>query len=287
MPEYRHKVRVPIWHGKESRYGTAITCLQVIPVALTIAGSDPSGGAGIQADLKTFHQLRVFGTAAITLITVQNTTRMSRVETLDPTLVSEQIDAVLEDLRPRAAKTGALGTAAIIEAVAACGLDCPLVVDPVMIGKHGAPLMDLAGREALRRVLLPKAALITPNLDEAAALAGIPVENFDQMRDAAVRIARLGAPAVLIKGGHLKDDAVDLLYHDGDFTELRAARIDTPHTHGTGCTYSAAITAFLARGYPMVEAVTRAKRFIDEAIRTNPGLGAGSGPVNHWPDNSL
>jgi hydroxymethylpyrimidine/phosphomethylpyrimidine kinase len=260
----------------------------VIPIALTIAGSDPSGGAGIQADLKTFHQLRVFGTAAITLVTVQNTTRMSRVEMLDPGLVAEQIDAVLEDLPPQAAKTGALGTAAIIEAVAGCALGgqsaCPLVVDPVMIGKHGAPLMDLAGREALRRLLLPKAALITPNLHEAAALAGIPVEDFDQMRDAAVRIAGLGTPSVLVKGGHLQGDAVDLLFHEGVFTELRAARVATPHTHGTGCTYSAAITAFLARGFPMVEAVTRAKRFIDEAIRTNPGLGAGSGPVNHWPD---
>jgi hydroxymethylpyrimidine/phosphomethylpyrimidine kinase len=256
----------------------------VIPVALTIAGSDPSGGAGIQADLKTFHQLRVFGTAAITLVTVQNTTRMSRIEMLDPGLVVEQIEAVLEDLPPQAAKTGALGTAAIIEAVAGCRLAFALVVDPVMIGKHGAPLMDLAGREALRRLLLPKAALITPNLHEAAELAGIPVEDFDQMRDAAVRIARFGTPSVLIKGGHLQGDAVDLLFHDGVFTELRAARIDTPHTHGTGCTYSAAITAFLARRLPLVEAVTRAKRFIDEAIRTSPGLGTGSGPVNHWPD---
>ncbi len=256
----------------------------MIPIALTIAGSDPSGGAGIQADLKTFHQLRVFGTAAITLVTVQNTTRMSRVEMLDPGLVAERYDAVLEDLPPQAAKTGALGTAAIIEAIAGLRVACPLVVDPVMIGKHGAPLMDSAGREALRRLLLPKAALITPNLHEAAELAGIPVEDFDQMRDAAVRIARFGTPSVLIKGGHLQGDAVDLLFHDGVFTELRAARIDTPHTHGTGCTYSAAITAFLAHGFALVEAVTRAKRFIDEAIRTNPGLGAGAGPVNHWPD---
>ncbi len=250
----------------------------MIPIALTIAGSDPSGGAGIQADLKTFHQLHVYGAAAITLITVQNTTRVSRVEMLDPALVSEQIDAVLEDLPPKAAKTGALGTAAIIEAVAGCSIECPLVVDPVMISKHGAPLMDSTARDALRRLLLPKAALVTPNLHEAAELAGIPVGNLDQMREAATQIGS----SVLIKGGHLNGDAVDLLYHDGIFTELRAARIDTPHTHGTGCTYSAAITAFLARGFPMVEAVTRAKRFIDEAIRTNPGIGAGSGPVNHW-----
>jgi hydroxymethylpyrimidine/phosphomethylpyrimidine kinase len=255
----------------------------VIPIVLTIAGSDPGGGAGIQADLKTFHQLRVFGTAAITLVTVQNTTRFSRVETLDPGLVSEQIEAVLEDLPPQAAKTGALGTAAIIEAVAGCAIDCPLVVDPVTIGKHGGALMDADGRAALRKLLLPKAALVTPNLPEAAELAGTPVGNLDQMREAAVRIARFGSSlSVLIKGGHLQGDAVDLLFHDGRFREFRAVRIETHHTHGTGCTYSAAIAAFLAHGLPMVDAVARAKRFIDEAIRTNPGLGAGSGPLNHW-----
>jgi hydroxymethylpyrimidine/phosphomethylpyrimidine kinase len=259
----------------------------MIPIALTIAGSDPSGGAGIQADLKTFHQLKVFGTAAITLITVQNTTRVSRVETLDPALVAEQIAAVLEDLPPQAAKTGALGTAAIIEAVAGCAFKCPLVVDPVMIGKHGTTLMDSTARDALRTLLVSKAALVTPNLHEASELAGMPVEDLEQMREAAIRIARFGNLSVLIKGGHLKDDAVDLLYHEGEFTELRAARIDTRHTHGTGCTYSAAITAWLARGLPMVEAVSRAKRFIDEAIRTNPGLGSGSGPVNHWATADL
>ena len=250
----------------------------MLPIALTIAGSDPSGGAGIQADLKTFHQLKVYGAAAITLITVQNTTRVSRVELLDPSLVSEQIDSVLEDLPPQAAKTGALGTAAIIEAVAGCPILCPLVVDPVMISKHGAPLMDSTARDALRKLLLPRAALVTPNLHEAAELSGMPVDDPDQMRLAAIRIGG----SVLIKGGHLKGDTMDLLYHDGGFTELHAARIDTTHTHGTGCTYSAAITAFLARGYPMVEAVTRAKQFVNEAIRTNPGIGAGAGPVNHW-----
>jgi hydroxymethylpyrimidine/phosphomethylpyrimidine kinase len=259
----------------------------MIPVALTIAGSDPSGGAGIQADLKTFHQLKVYGAAVVTLITVQNSTRVSRVETLDPELVSAQIAAVLEDLPPNAAKTGALGSAAVVEAVAACAIECPLVVDPVMISKHGAPLVDADARAALRNYLLPKATLVTPNLHEAADLAGMPVGNVDQMREAAVRIAELGPLSVLIKGGHLDGDAVDILYHEGASTELRSPRIDTRHTHGTGCTYSAAITAFLARGVPMVEAVTRAKRFINEAIRTNPGLGGGSGPVNHWADDPL
>lgn len=262
----------------------------MIPIALTIAGSDPGGGAGIQADLKTFHQLHVYGTAAITLITVQNTTRMSRVQTLDPALVGEQIDAVLEDLPPQAAKTGALGTAAIIEAVAGRRMDCPLVVDPVMIGKHGMPLMDSDARTVLRDLLIPKAALVTPNLDEAAELAGTPVRDPDQMKKAAWRIAQFGARAVLVKGGHLEGPGfetatVDILYHDGIFTEFRARRIDTRHTHGTGCTYSAAITAFLARGASLTEAVGRARRFIDAAIRTSPGLGAGSGPLNHWADS--
>lgn len=256
----------------------------MIPIALTIAGSDPSGGAGIQADLKTFHQLRVYGTAAVTLITVQNTVGMSRVQTLEPELVAGQIEAVLEDLPPQAVKTGALGTAAIIKAVAAIEMKCPLVVDPVMVGKHGAHLMDAAALDAFRDLLLPKATLITPNLDEAEALAGMPVRNPGQMKQAALGIAKRGARAVLIKGGHLDCDAVDILLHNGVFTELRAPRVDTRHTHGTGCTYSAAITACLARRMELPEAVARAKAFIDEAIRTSPGLGAGYGPVNHWAD---
>lgn len=263
----------------------------MIPIALTIAGSDPGGGAGIQADLKTFHQLGVYGTTAITLITIQNTRGMSLVQTLDTAIVDGQIDAVLADLPPLAAKTGALGTAEIIEAVAARNLDFPLVVDPVMTGKHGT-LIDASARKALCELLIPRAALITPNLPEAVELTSRPVHNVDQMKEAARRIADLGARAVLIKGGHLEgagfeDQTVDLLWCEGVFTEFPARRIHTRHTHGTGCTYSAAITAFLARGFPMPEAVTRAKRFIDEAIRTNPGLGAGAGPVNHWaaPDS--
>jgi len=256
----------------------------MLPIALTIAGSDPSGGAGIQADLKTFHQLRVYGTSAVTLITIQNTTKASCVHTLDPDLVGGQIDAVLEDLPPQAAKTGALGNAAIIKAVAARDIHCPLVVDPVMIGKHGAILVDPSARAALRDLLIPKAVLITPNLEEAEELAEMRVKHPDEMREAAVRIVQHGARAVLIKGGHLEGDAVDILYANGAFTEFRAPRFETRHTHGTGCTYSAAITAFLARGMELPDAVARAKRFIDAAIRTNPGLGAGCGPVNHWAD---
>jgi hydroxymethylpyrimidine/phosphomethylpyrimidine kinase len=255
---------------------------RMIPVALSIAGSDPSGGAGIQADLKTFHQLGVYGTAAVTLITVQNTIRVSRVEPLDAELVSEQIDAVVDDLYPGAIKTGALGTASIVETVARRSFACPLVVDPVMISKHGTPLMDAAARSAMRDLLMVKADLVTPNLPEAAEMAGMPVEDAAQMRYAAERIARLGARAVLVKGGHLEGDAVDILFYGGAFTEFRASRVETRHTHGTGCVYSAAITAFLARGLAIPEAVGRAKQYVSEAIRTNPGLGAGSGPVNHW-----
>jgi hydroxymethylpyrimidine/phosphomethylpyrimidine kinase len=252
------------------------------PVALTIAGSDPSGGAGIQADLKTFHQFGVYGASAITLLTVQNTVRVSRVETLDAALVAAQIAAVLEDLPPRAVKTGALGTAAIIEAVASFDFPCPLVVDPVMISKHGAPLLDGDARALMRRLLLPRASLVTPNAEEAAEMAGIPVYDPDSMRTAARRIADLGAPAVLVKGGHISGDATDILYDGHDFFEFSAPRIATRHTHGTGCSYSAAIAAHLARGLDLVSAVRTAKGWIARAIETNPGLGAGRGPVNHW-----
>jgi len=251
-------------------------------VALTIAGSDPSGGAGIQADLKTFHQFGVYGEAVITLLTVQNTQRVSRVECLPPGLVREQIRAVVEDIRPLAAKTGALGNRAIVEAVAeeAAAFDFPLVVDPVMISKHGAPLIAGDAAETVRAILLPKACLLTPNLAEAEALTGLTVRSPDEMRLAAARLCAMGARSVLVKGGHLAGRAVDVLLTEGRFHEFTAARIDTAHTHGTGCAYSAAITAELAKGRPLVDAVETAKRFITEAIRTNPGLGRGSGPVN-------
>ncbi|MDP9172046.1 MAG: bifunctional hydroxymethylpyrimidine kinase/phosphomethylpyrimidine kinase [Acidobacteriota bacterium] len=254
----------------------------MLPVALTIAGSDCGGGAGIQADIRTFHQLGVYGTCAITLVTVQNSRRFSRVQLLDPGLIREQIEAVLEDFAPGAVKTGALGTRAAVEAVAACDFSHPLVIDPVLISKHGVALADQSVLPALRKLLLPRAALITPNLDEAAALSGVPVGNVDQMRTAAERMAGWGAKAVLIKGGHLEGDAVDVLWADGAFREFRAPRIATKHTHGTGCTLSAAITALLARGLPMQQAVAGGKDFVTEAIRTAPGLGGGSGPLNHW-----
>lgn len=254
----------------------------MIPIALTIAGSDPSGGAGVQADLKTFHQFGVYGTSVITLLTVQNTVGVSRVELMSADLIAQQIQAVVADVVPRVAKTGALGGIAAIEAIAAAELPCPLVVDPVMISKHGAPLMAEEAQNALRTLLLPKAELVTPNLPEASAIAGIEVATPEAMREAAKRIADMGSRAVLVKGGHLEGEALDLLYTNGVFTELTSPRIDTRHTHGTGCTYSAAITACLAKGLGLAVAVAAGKEFITEAIRTAPGLGSGCGPVNHW-----
>ena len=247
-------------------------------VALTIAGSDPSGGAGIQADLKTFHQHRVYGAAVLTLITVQNTVGVSRVECLDPELVSRQIEAVLSDLPVAATKTGALGNAEIIRAVARA-VRGPLVVDPVMVSKHGAPLLAPAAVAALRDDLFPVAALVTPNLPEAEALTGLAIGDRAAMLEAARRIP---ARAVLLKGGHLAGEAADLLWSDGQARWYPGERYDTAHTHGTGCTYSAAITALLAHGLGLPEAVSRAKQYISGAIRTNPGLGHGSGPVNHF-----
>jgi hydroxymethylpyrimidine/phosphomethylpyrimidine kinase len=253
-------------------------------VALTVAGSDPSGGAGIQADLKTFHQFGVYGEAVLTLITVQNTRSVSRVELLDAELVRQQLEAVMSDIPPAAAKTGALGSAAIIRVVAEAIGATPLVVDPVMISKHGAPLITAEAVDAMRLALFGKALLITPNLHEAAALTGLTVATEKQMVEAGRRLLAFGPKAVLIKGGHLAGRASDVLVTAESVDWFTSDRTDTPHTHGTGCTYSAAITALLARGIPLRDAVGRAKLFITEAIRTNPGLGHGQGPVNHFAD---
>lgn len=254
------------------------------PTALTIAGSDPSGGAGLQADLKTFHQHGVYGMAVVSLVTVQNTQAVTRVDVLAPDLVAQQLDAVLSDIPPGAVKTGALGNAGVIEVVAAraATLACPLVVDPVMVSKHGHALLAADAVQALTTKLLPVTTLLTPNTEEAAALLGAKVKTVADARDAARRLAALGPKAVLVKGGHLEGDAVDVLFHDGLVTEFRAPRVDSTHTHGTGCTYAAAITAWLARGLELPDAVTRAKAWLTETIRTPPGVGHGIGPVNHF-----
>ncbi len=255
-------------------------------VALSIAGSDPSGGAGLQADLKTFHRLGVYGEAVVTLITVQNTRGVTRVEVMAPDLVLEQIHAVCCDIPPHAAKIGALGNSAVVEAIAAAAAQSftfPLVIDPVMISKHGAALMDEEAQRALATQLIPRAFLLTPNLEEAAVLAGFPVTDIASMRKAAEKLVSLGAKNVLVKGGHLDaEEAVDVLFEpEHGFREFSSPRIATRHTHGTGCTYSAAITAELAKGSTLREAIGSAKKFITEAIRTAPALGSGTGPLNH------
>ena len=217
------------------------------------------------------------------MITVQNTQGVQRVECLDPALVADQIRAVLADIPPAAAKTGALGNRAIIEAVAALTRDCsfPLIVDPVIASKNGAPLLAPDGIEALKTFLLPNAFLLTPNLQEASLLTGDDVHDVAGMRKAARQLASMGPQAVLVKGGHLEGDAIDILFHRGEWTEFSSPRIETRHTHGTGCTFSAAITASLASGCELRAAIGQAKRYITEAIRNNPGMGAGRGPLDH------
>jgi hydroxymethylpyrimidine/phosphomethylpyrimidine kinase len=253
-------------------------------VALTIAGSDPSGGAGIQADLKTFHQFGVYGEAVLTLLTVQNTQLVARVDTVPHDFVRLQIEAVLSDIRPGAAKTGALGSAEIVEEVAALagGFDFPLLVDPVIISKHGVYLLSRDAETALKTRLIPCAELLTPNIPEAETLAGLQIETEADMRLAAAAILDLGCKAVLIKGGHSAGDPVDLLLDRQGFLSFPSPRIRTGHTHGTGCTYSAAITACLALGHPLREAISISRAYIQCAIQTAPRLGLGNGPINHF-----
>ena len=256
------------------------------PVAMTIAGSDPSGGAGLQADLKTFHQHGVYGTSVVTLLTVQNTRTVLAVEILKPDFVMAQLDAVLADIPPRASKTGALGNVEVISAIAdrAKGFKFPLVIDPVMVSKHGVPLLAPEATKALIDHLLPCAFLITPNLAEASRLAGIEVSDISTMEEAARRIGDMGPRHVLLKGGHLAGESTDLLWSNGQIHRFPGSRIDTLHTHGTGCVLSAAITARLARGESLLSAVEGAKKFVHKAIATHPGLGGGHGPINMFAD---
>ena len=254
--------------------------------ALTIAGSDSSGGAGIQADLKTFAAHGVYGLSAITAVTAQNTLGVTSFDTMSADLVTAQIEAVVSDIGVDAAKTGMLATAAIVEAVAAAvaALDIPLlVVDPVMVAKSGDRLLDDEAVGALKSELLRRAFLVTPNIPEAEALAGMTITGDDERREAARRIVGLGASAVVIKGGHLATtDIVDLLYDGHRFVEFRSQRVPGTSTHGTGCTFAAAVTASLALGRPLEEAVPLAQAYVAEAIRCSPGLGRGHGPMDHF-----
>jgi hydroxymethylpyrimidine/phosphomethylpyrimidine kinase len=256
--------------------------------ALTIAGSDPSGGAGLQADLKTFHQFGAYGAAAVALVTVQNSRGVERVDVLDATLVEAQARAVLCDMHVDAVKTGALGSAEIVRAVARLQREYgfPLVVDPVMLATHGAALLAASAREALLEELLPCATLVTPNLAEAAALTGLAVYDLATMLVAARALHDRTHASVLVKGGHLAGDAVDVFWDGAESQEFRAPRVASRHTHGTGCTYSAAIVAGLAQRMSLIDAIARAKRYITAAIATAPGLGAGRGPLNHFAESA-
>ncbi|MGI8842722.1 MAG: bifunctional hydroxymethylpyrimidine kinase/phosphomethylpyrimidine kinase [Gemmatimonadaceae bacterium] len=258
----------------------------MIPIALTIAGSDSGGGAGIQADLKTFHRFGVFGTSVITAITAQNTRGVADWRAVDRQLVTGQLDAVASDLRPHAVKSGMLGDAHIVRAVAEGVARHQLVnyvLDPVMVATSGDLLLEPDAVNAIRDALLPLASLVTPNLDEARVLTGTPVRTPDEMSDAARSLVSLGARAALIKGGHLDDpDIVDIFFDGTELRQFRSARIDTLSLHGTGCTLSAAIVAGLALGNPMERAVIDGLAFVHRAIATAPGLGDGHGPLNHW-----
>jgi hydroxymethylpyrimidine/phosphomethylpyrimidine kinase len=255
------------------------------PVALTIAGSDSGGGAGIQADLKTFHAFGVFGTCAITAVTAQNTVGVSAVHAVPPQVVRAQIDAVASDLRPAAVKTGMLATVELVRTVAEAlsrhRLD-PFILDPVMVATSGERLLEADAETALREELVPLAALVTPNLHEANILTGLEVSTVDGMRAAAHALVEMGAGAALLKGGHLEGDAVDVLWDGSEERVWRKPRMATRRTHGTGCTLSAAVTAGLARGLPLAESVDGAVRWVARAIATAPDLGTGRGPVNHF-----
>ena len=257
----------------------------LIPKALTIAGSDSGGGAGIQADLKTFSAYRVFGMSVITAVTAQNSVGVQGVEDLPPAFVAEQLRSVLSDFGADAAKCGMLSTAPIIEAVAGMLREHPiekLVVDPVMVAKAGAALLRPDARRALVEAILPLALVVTPNLPEAGVLADMRVETRTDMEEAARRIRALGPRYVLVKGGHLKGDALDLLWDGSALTPFTVPRVESSNTHGTGCTLSAAITAGLARGRAVVDAIRDAKAYVTKAIREGFALGRGVGQLRHF-----
>ncbi|PZE21017.1 bifunctional hydroxymethylpyrimidine kinase/phosphomethylpyrimidine kinase [Paenibacillus xerothermodurans] len=254
--------------------------------ALTIAGSDSGGGAGIQADLKTFQMLDVFGMSAITAVTAQNTLGVSGIYDIPVEGIARQIEAVVEDIGVDALKTGMLSQPEVIDLVAdligkhKLG---KLVVDPVMVAKGGATLLAASAQSALRDRLLPLAALVTPNIPEAEVITGMRITTLEDMKEAAVRIVQqYGAGAAVVKGGHSADAPTDVLFDGEQYHLLTAERYQTRHTHGTGCTFSAAVTAELAKGCTLLAAVQTAKRFITLAIRHELGIGGGHGPTNHW-----
>lgn len=259
--------------------------------ALTVAGSDSGGGAGIQADLKTFAALGVYGTSVVTAVTAQNTLEVAAIAEVPEEVVIAQIDTTVHDIGADAAKTGMLSSTPIIQNVAdrleAWGIP-HLVVDPVMMSKGGVALLQPDALDSMKKDLLPFASVITPSIAEAETLAGRKIASPAHAQEAAKAIAAMGPKTVIIKGGHLPGSPTDLVYHDGIFTPFEGTRVDTENTHGAGCTFSAAITAFLAYGFPTLEAIRLAKSYIQNALEHSQTIGEGNSPVNHFaplPEN--
>lgn len=254
---------------------------------VTIAGSDSCGGAGIQADLKTFSALGTYGMSVITAVTVQNTTGVLAVQEIEPDIVKGQINCLFDDIPIHAVKIGMVSNIKIIETIGSClkmKSAKQVVLDPVMVSKSGCHLLRPESKDALIKVLFPLAEVVTPNLFEAEVITGDSIQTLAQMEKAAVKIHELGARNVVVKGGHLTGDAIDVLYDGDKFVYVKGSRINTKNTHGTGCTFSSAIAAHLARGYSVPEAVQEAKKYINGAIEHSFELGHGVGPTHHFYD---
>ena len=261
-----------------------------VACALTIAGTDPTGGAGIQADLKTFQELKSYGMSVITSVVAQNTTGVQSIHHIPLEMIADQLDSVFSDMPVHAFKTGMIANIDMMEVIQEKIKDknIPFVIDPVMVATSGDALISDDARDYLRDHLLPHCTVVTPNLPEAEFLTGMKIETVEKMQDAAKMIVHeYGAGAALIKGGHLVGDAIDFLYDGVEMVSFTEKRIDTLNTHGTGCTYSAAITAYLSHGLTLYEAVEKGKAFVTAAINQSFDLGSGNGPTNHWAIREL
>src|SRR5699024_872717 len=259
--------------------------MKQISCALTIAGTDPSGGAGIQADLKTFQELKSYGMSVITTVVAQNTTGVQDVHHLPLEMIERQLESVISDIPVHAFKTGMIANIDMMKVIARNikKFDAPYIMDPVMVATSGDPLIAENAQDFLRDELLTQTAVVTPNIPEAENITGEKITDEEDMKEAAEQIVtKHGAQSALVKGGHLQGDAVDFLYDGNKIHTFSARRVDTKNTHGTGCTLSAAITAYMSQGIPLVEAVKRAKQYVTAAIQHSLDIGHGSGPTNHW-----
>lgn len=259
--------------------------MKEVACALTIAGTDPSGGAGIQADLKTFQELQSYGMSVITSVVAQNTTGVQDIHHISLTMIEKQLDSVFSDMPVHALKTGMIANIDMMKIIQekVSNRNLPFVIDPVMVATSGDSLISDDARDYLRDYLLPLCTVVTPNIPETEFLTGITIKTTEDMKKAAEKIVHeYGSESALVKGGHLVGDAVDFLYDGKEMYELSAKRVDTVNTHGTGCTYSAAITAYLSHGLSLYEAVEKGKHFVTAAIKQSFDLGSGSGPTNHW-----